>query len=56
MGDADRRAGDRNAPHVPSSRGAKPRARNKDGTWRAKRSDAKGPGSKGKSSRSKKSR
>jgi hypothetical protein len=32
---ADRRAGKKNVPHV----GKQPRARNKDGTWRAKRSD-----------------
>lgn len=36
---ADRRAG--RVPHVPSPGGGKqPRARNKDGAWRAKRSDA----------------
>ena len=36
---ADRRAG-RATPHVPSKGGAQPRARNNDGTWRKKRSDA----------------
>lgn len=37
---ADRRAGGR-IPHVPSPGGGKqPRARNQDGTWRKKRSDA----------------
>lgn len=37
---ADRRAG--SVPHVPEQGGGKqPRSRNKDGTWRAKRSDAK---------------
>jgi hypothetical protein len=35
----DRRAG--RVPHVPSPGGSKqPRARNKDGAWRVKRSDA----------------
>jgi len=46
---ADRRAG--KGPYVPDEGGGKqPRARNKDGTWRAKRSDAgkpKGSGRKG---------
>jgi hypothetical protein len=38
---ADRRAGPHQGPYVPSPNGGKePRARNKDGTWRAKRSDA----------------
>ena len=38
---ADRRAGPRQGPYVPSSGGGKqPRARNKNGTWRAKRADA----------------
>ena len=32
----DRRAGKKNAPHV----GKLPRSRNKDGSWRKKRSDA----------------
>ena len=32
----DRRAGKRNVPHV----GKQPRSRNKDGSWRRKRSDA----------------
>ena len=32
----DRRAGRRNSPHV----GKQPRARNKNGSWRKKRSDA----------------
>ena len=36
---ADRRAG-RATPHVPSKGGAQPRARNNNGTWRKKRSDA----------------
>ena len=35
---ADRRAG-KGIPHVPSKGGAQPRARNKDGRWRKKRSD-----------------
>ena len=36
---ADRRAG--RVPHVPSPGGGKqPRSRNKDGSWRKKRSDA----------------
>lgn len=39
VGMADRRAG--RVPHVPESGGGKqPRDRNKDGTWRKKRSDA----------------
>jgi len=39
---ADRRAG--RVPHVPEKGGGtQPRARNKDGSWRAKRSDAKPP-------------
>jgi len=38
---ADRRAGPRQGPYVPSPGGGKePRSRNQDGTWRAKRSDA----------------
>jgi len=38
---ADRRAGPKQGPYVPSPHGGKqPRDRNKDGTWRAKRSDA----------------
>jgi hypothetical protein len=38
---ADRRAGPRQGPYVPSPGGGKePRSRNKDGAWRAKRSDA----------------
>jgi hypothetical protein len=56
MSEADRRAGNKNAPHVPTSRGAKPRARNKDGSWRAKRRDARNARSKGKSPGSKKGR
>jgi len=40
---ADRRAGKKSGPHVPSKKGAQPRSRNKDGSWRKKRSDAKGP-------------
>jgi len=32
----DRRAGKKNVPHV----GKQPRARNQDGSWRKKRSDA----------------
>lgn len=35
---ADRRAG-KGIPHVPSKGGAQPRARNKNGRWRKKRSD-----------------
>ncbi len=35
---ADRRAGPRQGPYV--NRGKLPRARNDDGTWRKKRSDA----------------
>ncbi len=38
---ADRRAGKRSAPHVPSKKGAQPRSRTKSGRWRKKRSDAK---------------
>jgi hypothetical protein len=38
---ADRRAGAHQGPYVPSERGGvEPRARNQDGTWRKKRSDA----------------
>ena len=39
---ADRRAGPRQGPYVksPSGGGTEPRSRNKDGTWRKKRSDA----------------
>jgi hypothetical protein len=38
---ADRRAGPKQGPYVPSPGGGKqPRARNQDGQWRAKRSDA----------------
>lgn len=39
---ADRRAGTKQGPYVKSEKGGgvQPRARNKDGTWRAKRSDA----------------
>jgi len=38
---ADRRAGPRQGPYVPSpGSGKQPRARNEDGSWRAKRSDA----------------
>lgn len=38
---ADRRAGKKQGPYVPSPGGGKqPRARNDDGTWRAKRSDS----------------
>ncbi len=38
---ADRRAGPRQGPYVPSPGGGKePRSRNQDGTWRAKHSDA----------------
>ena len=39
---ADRRAGKKQGPYVQSPHGGvEPRARNKDGTWRRKRSDAK---------------
>lgn len=40
---ADRRAGPRQGPYVPSpgGGGVEPRSRNKDGAWRKKRSDAK---------------
>jgi hypothetical protein len=39
---ADRRAGRKQGPYVPSPGGGiQPRDRNKDGTWRQKRSDAK---------------
>lgn len=39
---ADRRAGPHQGPYVPSpGGGTEPRSRNKDGTWRRKRSDAK---------------
>ncbi len=38
---ADRRAGPRQGPYVKSKGGGiQPRARNKDGSWRAKRADA----------------
>lgn len=38
---ADRRAGPRQGPYVPSPGGGEqPRSRTKGGTWRAKRSDA----------------
>ncbi|WP_457916291.1 hypothetical protein [Candidatus Lokiarchaeum ossiferum] len=37
----DRRAGKRSGPHVPSKGGMEPRTRNKDGSWRKKRKDAK---------------
>jgi hypothetical protein len=41
---ADRRAGSKQGPYVPSKGGGvEPRSRNKDGTWRKKRSDAKSP-------------
>jgi hypothetical protein len=41
VGMADRRAGPRQGPYVPSPGGGKePRSRNEDGAWRAKRSDA----------------
>jgi hypothetical protein len=37
---ADRRAGTRQGPYVPSpGGGVEPRSRNKDGAWRKKRSD-----------------
>lgn len=36
---ADRRAGPRQGPYVPSTGGKEPRSRNNDGTWRKKRSD-----------------
>ncbi len=42
---ADRRAG--KVPHVPSKGGAQPRARNNNGQWRKKRSDAGKPRSVG---------
>ena len=43
---ADRRAG--RVPHVPEQGGGKqPRSRNKDGSWRKKRSDAQKPRKKG---------
>lgn len=39
---ADRRAGPNQGPYVPSPGGGiQPRDRNRDGTWRKKRSDAK---------------
>ncbi|MGH9046282.1 MAG: hypothetical protein ACRDVW_03100 [Acidimicrobiales bacterium] len=39
---ADRRAGPRQGPYVKSKGGgSQPRARNKDGSWRKKRGDAK---------------
>ncbi len=41
---ADRRAGPHQGPYV--NKGKLPRARNNDGTWRAKRSDAGKPRSK----------
>lgn len=38
---ADRRAGRKQGPYVPSPHGGKePRARNADGRWRKKRSDS----------------
>jgi hypothetical protein len=38
----DRRAGKKQGPYVPSKGGGiEPRSRNKDGSWRKKRSDAK---------------
>ena len=38
---ADHRAGPKQGPYVPSKGGGiQPRDRNKDGTWRQKRSDA----------------
>ena len=41
---ADRRAGPKQGPYVPGKGGGtEPRSRNKDGTWRKKRSDAKSP-------------
>ena len=40
---ADRRAGKKSSPHVPSRGGAQPRSRTKSGRWRKKRSDAKRP-------------
>jgi hypothetical protein len=44
---ADRRAGPKQGPYVPSPGGGKePRARNKDGRWREKRGDAKPPAKK----------
>jgi len=46
---ADRRAGPRQGPYVPSLGGGKqPRSRNQDGTWRKKRSDADKPRKPGK--------
>jgi len=46
---ADRRAGPRQGPYVPSPGGGKqPRSRNQDGTWRKKRSDADKPRKPGK--------
>jgi hypothetical protein len=39
---ADRRAGPHQGPYVPSPKGGvEPRSRNKDGSWRKKRDDAK---------------
>ncbi len=38
---ADRRAGKKSGPHIPSKGGMEPRSRNKDGSWRKKRNDAK---------------
>lgn len=41
---ADRRAGPKQGPYVPSPHGGiQPRSRNQDGTWRKKRSDANTP-------------
>jgi len=41
---ADRRAGPHQGPYVPSPKGGvEPRSRNKDGSWRKKRDDAKKP-------------
>jgi hypothetical protein len=41
---ADRRAGSKQGPYVPSPGGGiQPRSRNQDGTWRKKRSDADKP-------------
>jgi hypothetical protein len=49
---ADRRAGPRQGPYVPSpGGGVQPRSRNENGTWRKKRKDAgkpRGTGKKGK--------
>jgi hypothetical protein len=49
---ADRRAGPRQGPYVPSpGGGTQPRSRNENGTWRKKRKDAgkpRGTGKKGK--------